>query len=357
VREGYEGAAIAGYGQTGVAKETERDTLSFLAEAIDLALVGAGLQRADVDGMALGSFTLDPDHPIHAVERLGFDLRWFEAAEPGGAAGITSILHAARAIQAGDAEVAVCAAADVLTTGKLRELTARFSGGMSDPNSTFAAIQRRHMDDYGTTLEQVGGISVLSRLHGSLNPQALFREQITLADYLASRVVVDPIRLLDCVHPVSGGAAVVLRAGDEGVRIVSGDERHGATTTLEFGWTRMHPDIDGLDAVELYDDYPIMVLIQLEDLGFCAKGESGAFVERTNLRFDGDLPLNTGGGMLSCGQAGAAGGYLAPIEAIRQLRGEGGLRQVPGARKILVSGLGMIGSEVPLSTAMAIFAR
>jgi acetyl-CoA acetyltransferase len=357
VPEDYDGVVIAGYGETPVVKQTERSTLSFLAEAIQLALGRAGLAGDDVDGMVIGSFTLAPEHPIHAVERLGFELRWFEAAEPGGASGITSILHAARAIQAGDAAVVVCAAADVLTTGVLRELNSRFPTAMNDPNAAFAEIQRRHMDLYGTTAEQLGAISVLSRFHGSLNPQALFQREIALADYLGSRVIVDPIRLLDCVHPGAGGAAVVLRAGDGGVRIAAGAERHGATQTLEFGWATMGAEVERLDAVQLYDDYPIMVLIQLEDLGFCGKGDGGPFVERTNLRFDGELPLNTGGGMLSCGQAGAAGGYVAPIEAIRQLRGEGGRRQVKDARSILVSGLGMIGSRVPLSTSMAVFAR
>jgi len=353
----YDGVVIAGYGETGVVKETDRDTLSFFAEAIELALVSAGVDGSDVDGMALGSFTLAPDHPIHAVEQLGFDLRWFEAAEPGGAAGITSILHAARAIQAGDASVVVCAAADVLTTASLRDLNAQFSTAMSNPNAAFAAIQRRHMEMYGTTLEQLGAVSVASRFHGALNPQALFQAEITLDDYSSSRMIAEPIRLLDCVHPGAGGAAVVLRAGAGGVRITAGAERHGATETLAFGWTTMSADVERVDAVQLYDDYPIMILIQLEDLGFCGKGDGGPFVERTNLRFDGELPLNTGGGMLSCGQAGAAGGYVAPIEAIRQLRGEGGRRQVERAQTILVSGLGMIGSEVPLSTAMAIFSR
>jgi acetyl-CoA acetyltransferase len=311
VPEDYDGVVIAGYGETPVVKKTERSTLSFLAEGIQLALWSAGLAGDDVDGMVVGSFTLAPDHPIHVVERLGFDLRWFEAAEPGGASGVTSI----------------------------------------------AEIQRRHMELYGTTAEQLGAISVLSRFHGSLNPQALFQQEIALADYLGSRVIADPIRLLDCVHPGAGGAAVVLRAGDGGVRIAAGAERHGASQTLEFGWATMGAEVEGLDAVQLYDDYPIMVLIQLEDLGFCGKGDGGPFVERTNLRFDGELPLNTGGGMLSCGQAGAAGGYVAPIEAIRQLRGEGGRRQVKDARSILVSGLGMIGSRVPLSTSMAVFSR
>lgn len=356
----YDGVVVTGYGETGVVKRTERDVVSLLEEAIGLAVARAGLRKGDVDGMALASFTIAPDRPIHLVERLGYDLRWFEALEPGGASGVSAILHAARAIQAGDAEIVVCAAADVLTTETMRERNAGFSGGMRDPNATFARIQRRHMEQYGTTLEQLGKISVVSRFHGSLNPAALLREPLTLEQYLASRVVAEPIRLYDCVHPGAGAAAILVRAGDDGIRIDAGGERHNYTparSSLRFGWEAMSLDVEALDGVQLYDDYPVMVLIQLEDLGFCPKGEGGAFVERTSLRFDGDLPLNTGGGQLACGQAGSAGGFVAPIEAVRQLHGEAGARQVEGARTMLATGLGMIGAEVPLSTAMIVFRR
>ena len=371
---GYDGVVVAGYGETRVEKRTDRDVLSFLAEAIRGALASAGLGHDDVDGLAVGSFTLPPDRTIDVAEQLGFRLRWLEQASPGGVGGLAAILHAARAVQAGDAEAVVCAAADVLTTDSLRALTREFNTvtrdyltpyGHGGANGTFAILQARHMAEHGTTREQLGRIAVTSRFHGSLNPQALLPEPITLDDYLHSPPIVEPLHLLDCVHPGAGGAAVVVASGERagGVRIAGGAERHNHAAGLRFGWHEMRDAVyeqagagpADVDAVQLYDDYPIMVLAQLEELGFCADGQGGAFVERTDLRFDGALPLNTGGGMLACGQAGAAGGYVAPIEAIRQLRGEGRSRQVDGARRMLVTGLGMTGYTHPLSTAMAVF--
>lgn len=371
---GYEGVVLAGYGETPVVKRTERDVLSLLAEAIREALASAGLGHDDVDGLAVGSFTLAPDRAVDVAERLGFRLRWLEQASPGGAGGLAAILHAARAVQAGDAEVVVCAAADVLTAASLRELSRDFNTvtrdylspyGHGGANGTFALLQARHMAERGTTREQLGRIAVVSRFHGSLDPRALLGSPIELAEYLDAPPVVVPLHLLDCVHPGSGGAAIVVTSAERarGVRIAGGAERHNGAEGLRFGWDELNEAVlaqarvgpADVDAVELYDDYPFMVLVQLEELGFCARGEGGAFLERTDLRFDGTLPLNTGGGMLARGQAGAAGGYVAPVEAIRQLRGEGGRRQVEGARRVLVSGLGMAGYTHPLSAALAVF--
>ena len=377
----YDGAVIAGYGELPVVKKTPRDTLSLLADAIRLALDSAGLCHDDVDALAVGSFFLEPDCPVDVALHLGFDLTWFEALEPGGASGLISILHAARAVQAGDAQVIVCAGGDIMPLRAFRKMVSNMNTetrdyltpyGHGGASGVFALIQREHMERYGTTSKQLAQVAVTERFHGSLNPQALWQTPITIDDYLSSRLIVDPIRLYDCVITGCGASAVVVTASGRTnapqVRIAGGAERHNYLRdeyTLDFPWQAMREVVYAqaaagpydMDGVQLYDNYPIMGLIQLEDMGFCAKGESGPFVERTSLRHDGDLPLNTGGGMLACGQGGAAAGFVAPIETIRQPRDEGGRRQVLNARHMVVSSLGMVGYRRPTSTAMAIFAR
>lgn len=378
---GYDGAVIAGYGELPVVKRTTRDTLSLLADAIRLALDSAGVTHDEVDGLAVGSFFLDPDCPVDVALHLGFDLTWFEALEPGGGSGLISILHAARAIQAGDAEVIVCVGGDIMPLRAFRKMVSNMNSetrdyltpyGHGGASGVFALIQRQHMERYGTTLEQLAQVAVTERLHGSLNPNALWQSPITTEDYLSSRLIVDPIRLYDCVMTGCGASAVVVTAAGRTkapkVRIAGGAERHNYLRDeyeLDFAWQAMREVAYGqagvgpedIDGVQLYDNYPVMALIQLEDMGFCAKGESGPFVDRVSLRYDGGLPTNTGGGMLACGQAGAAAGFVAPIEAIRQLRGEGGRRQVNDARQMVISTLGMVGYRHPTTTAMSVFAR
>jgi acetyl-CoA acetyltransferase len=184
-------------------------------------------------------------------------------------------------------------------------------------------------------------------------------------------MIADPIRLYDCVLPCAGAEAVVVTALDrapqgKGVRILSGFERHNhppmEIAPLRGGWETFADKLfaqagfgpEEMDLIQLYDDYPIMVAIQLEDLGFCKKGEVSKFLAENSFAWDGSLPLNTGGGQLSCGQAGIAGGLLGVTETVRQLRGEGGDRQVAKARRGLVAGYGMVGYGHGLSASSII---
>ena len=197
---------------------------------------------------------------------------------------------------------------------------------------------------------------------------------MTLEDYLNARIIADPIRLYDCVLPCAGAEAVVVGAVDrvapgKAVRVLSGYEQHnhppGEISPLRGGWELFRDALyrdagygpRDLDFVQAYDDYPIMVAIQLEDLGFCDKGEVGRLLEQNSLTWDGSLPLNTGGGQLSCGQSGAGGGMIGLVEAVRQLRHEAGARQVPKAMRGLVSGYGMVGYGHGLSTSSIVLER
>jgi len=194
-----------------------------------------------------------------------------------------------------------------------------------------------------------------------LNPQALLREPMTIDDYLNSRMISEPIRLLDCVMPCSGAECVVLASEerargitDKLVYLVTDAERvhyqvgemlpDKTTFGIKVVADRLFKDVrrDEIDLFEIYDDYPIAVLIQIEDLGFCKKGDGGKFVESHDLSFKGDFPVNTGGGQLSVGQAGLAGGFLHIVEALRQLRSEAGARQVNDAERALVTGIGWL---------------
>jgi acetyl-CoA acetyltransferase len=236
-----------------------------------------------------------------------------------------------------------------------------------------ALIQRLHMAQYGTTLEQIGKIAMAQRENALNNPQALFREPMSYQDYLNSRMISDPIRLFDCVMPCSGAECVIL-ASEEKARQIT-DKLVYLVTDAEISHyqvANMLPDKttfgmkvvgdriftevkrEDIDLFEIYDDYPIAVMIQIEDLGYCKKGEGGKFVEAHDLTYRGDFPVNTGGGELSVGQAGLAGGFLHIVEALRQLRSEAEGHQVKKAKRALVTGIGWLNYGHNLGTTAAL---
>lgn len=363
----YSGVSIVGVGETQYERIPSRPALGYLTDSINIALKDCGLRWKDIDGLALNG--VDPDNAVTVAEHFGLAPRWVYQGAGGNAFPIISILAAADAIKNGDAEVIVVAAAAASTPQKHREWVINFNKPMRDyvvsygfggENGYFGLIERRHRHEYGTTREQLGKLAVTQRGHAMLNPNALFGTELTLEAYLSARLIADPLRLFDCVMPCAGGDALVLvsteRAlslGIPDVRIRGGGQHHNHApqdiVALTYGWAdfadRMFEDAgigrEDVDLIQPYDDYPIMNLIQLEDLGFCAKGEGGEFIERTSFTIDGQLPLNTGGGQLSVGQAGAAGGLLGTVETVRQLLGRAGARQVKNARIGLANGFGM----------------
>jgi len=367
---GYDGAVIVGYGQTEYHKRAQHEVPWYLADAIRRALAHAGIGKREVDGLAVSSFMLPPDNTATIAEQLGMTLRWGYLGTFGGAEHVIGLLRAARAIQHEEAEVVVVVAADAFTVERHMAMMNVFNTGfeylapygMGGTNGLFAMVERRHRWEFGTTREQLGKLAVTQREHARLNPNALLRAPLSLEDYLTARLIADPLRLYDCVLPCSGGDAVVVtsarrarRLGRRPIRILAGDERTNYRpkdlVMLEGGWAEFasklfddaglgQPDIDML---QLYDDYPIMELIQIEGLGFCPKGEGGRFVEATDISLRGTLPINTGGGQLSGGQCGAGGGAIGLTEAVLQLQAEGGARQVARARTALVTGFGMVG--------------
>lgn len=371
---------IAGYGRTAYEKRTTRSLFSFLAEAGRKALDSAGLTFRDVDGLAICSFELPPDNTVTAAEQLGLSISWAYLGTAGSAGPVSSVINAKRAIEAGHATTVLCIAGDNYDVGGHFKLMDNFSRGLRNygtplgfggANGLFGIIQRKHMETYGTRREDLGRISVDQRRSAQRNEHALLRGPLTIDDYMNARVIADPICLYDCVLPCAGAEAVVVTTLDrapkgKAVRILTGFERHNhppmEIAPLRGGWetfaNRLYDEAGfgpkDMDFVQLYDDYPIMVAIQLEDLGFCRKGEASAFLAANSFSWDGSLPLNTGGGQLSCGQAGIAGGLLSVTEAVCQLRQEAGERQVAGAQRGLVAGYGMVGYGHGLSASSII---
>jgi acetyl-CoA acetyltransferase len=374
---------IIGYGQSVYVKRTERTLLSFLAEAARSALVSAGLAKEALDGLAVCSFELPPDNAVTLAEQFGLSVSWAYLGTAGGAGPVASVINAVRAIEAGHAEVVLCLAGDNYDVAGHYRLMDNFNRalknygtphGFGGANGLFGIIQRKHMETYGTRREQLGRIAVGQRASAALNDNALLRSSLSIEDYLSARVIADPLRLYDCVLPCAGAEAVIVGPLDrapsgKGVRILAGYERHnyppGEPAPLRGGWELFRDALyrdaghgpAEMDFVQAYDDYPIMVAIQLEDLGFCAKGEVGPFLAKHSFAWNGSLALNTGGGQLSCGQAGAGGGMIGLVEGVRQLRHEAGARQVAKAGRGLVSGYGMVGYGHGLSTSTVILER
>jgi acetyl-CoA acetyltransferase len=374
---------LIGYGSSIYEKRASRPEFSFLADAARAALASAGLRKIEIDGLATSSTTLAPDNAVTAAEYLGLTLSWAYVSTAGGAGALASVLNAVRAIEAGHATHVLCLAGCAQDSGFFKERIARFTGALADyltphgcggTNGLFGIIQRKHMERYGTRREALGRIAVDQRANAGRNDRALLRTPITIDDYLNAPIVADPLRLYDCVMPCSGAEAVVVGPldrvpNDKGVRILAGYERHnhppGEVAPLRGGW-ELYRDALFNDAgvgpkdmnfIQAYDDYPLMVAIQLEDHGFCEKGGVGAFLAGNSMTWEGSLPLNTGGGQLSCGQSGGGGGLIGLVEAVRQLRREASDRQVAGAVHGLVSGYGMVSYGHGLSASSLIVGR
>jgi acetyl-CoA acetyltransferase len=354
----------------------------WIGRALADVLTRAKLTQRDIDGLIVSSFTLAPDATIGLTQHFGLSPRWLDHVPMGGASGVMALRKAARAVQAGDCQIAVCIAGDTNHVDSFRKSLSNFSRfaqdavyphGAGGPNASFALIAQHYMRTTGATRADFGKLAVAQRDNALRNPHALMKKPLSLDGYLTARAISDPIHLFDCVMPCAGAEAfLVLRddiARDLGlphVRILGTIERHNAFAEDPIqrrgGWAVDIADLyaaaaitpDTLDFVQTYDDYPVISMMQLEDLGLCAAGEATAFVRANTFTTDGTCPHNTSGGQLSVGQAGCAGGFLGLVEAIRQLTNTAGGTQVAGARLGLVSGFGMITYDRGLASCAAI---
>ncbi|NLD53842.1 MAG: thiolase family protein [Burkholderiaceae bacterium] len=381
-RLSYEGVAVAVPVTVPYVRYSTRLAHWFIGRALAELVRQSGLAKEEIDGLCLSSFSLAPDTAVGVTQHMGLEPRWLDHVPTGGASGVMCLRRAARAVQAGDASVVACVGADTNHVNSFRLTLGSFSNfardatypyGSGGPNSIFAFITANYMREYGAEREDFGRIAVAQRSNALKNPTAVFRKPLTMEEYLAARPIAEPLHLFDCVMPCAGAEAFLVmseeRARDLGLRyaVVRGAiERHNAyaedPVMFRGGWRMDRDDLyaqadvtpSQLDFVQTYDDYPVIVMIQFEDLGFCEKGEGPEFVRSHGLTHDGSFPNNTSGGQLSAGQAGAAGGFLGMTEALRQLTGAAGERAVADARLGLVSGFGMVTYDRCLCTGAAI---
>jgi acetyl-CoA acetyltransferase len=354
----------------------------FLAGALAELLKSAGLAKDKLDGLCVSSFTLAPDTAVGLTQHLGLTLRWLDHIPMGGACGVVALRRAARAVQSGDADAVACIAGDTNHTDSFRLNLATFSQfardavypyGSGGANASFAFLTAYYMRAYGATCEDFGKICVAQRANALKFPFALMKKPLTLDEYLNARVVAEPLRLFDCVMPCAGADAfLVLRRGEAErlrlpyARILGTIERHNAfpDDPIQYrgGWALDRDELyaqagigpQDINVLATYDDYPVISLMQIEDLGFCQKGEGADFVRQKSFTADGSFPLNTSGGQLSVGQAGAAGGFLGLVEIVRQVTGQTLGAKVPDARIGLASGFGMINYDRGLCSGAAI---
>ena len=369
------GAVVTGIGQSAVGRRLGRSPVSLTVEATLAALTDAGLDRTDIDGLSTWPGASGPAKGFSDVgvwevqDALGLSLDWFSGgSETAGQLG--AVVNAVAAIDAGLATHVLCFRtvweATAQTTGKRASIVgageARVKGhyqfltpfgSMSAANWT-AMLARAHMHEFGTTREQLGAIAVNARLGAGRNPAAIYRDPMTIDDYLAARMISDPLGLLDCDVPVDGSTAVIVsRSSASGggrrppvviesigcaVRGRPSWDQYDDLTTMaarDAGgmlWRRTELRPTDVDVALLYDGFTFLALAWLEALGFCRRGESGPFVEGgARIGLAGELPLNPHGGQLS---AGRLHGFGFLHEAVVQLRGDGGERQVPGRPEV-----------------------
>ncbi|MBO9515155.1 MAG: thiolase family protein [Variovorax sp.] len=384
-RQSYEGVAVAVPVTVPYVRYSTRGAHWFIGQAIEALVQASGVEKAQIDGLCLSSFSLVPDTAVGVTQHMGLSPRWLDHVPTGGASGVMCLRRAARAVQAGDADIVACVAADTNHVDSFRQTLGGFSTfardatypyGSGGPNSIFAMITAHYMRTFGAKREDFGRICVDQRSNALKNPHAMFKKALTLDEYMAARPISDPLHLFDCVMPCAGAEAFLVmsegRARELGLphAVIRGAiERHNAYSDdpvmVRGGWRVDRDDLYAqagvkpadIDFVQTYDDYPVIVMMQFEDLGFCEKGEGPAFVQSHDMTHAGSFPNNTSGGQLSAGQAGAAGGFLGMTEAIRQLTDCADARAVPDARLGLVAGFGMVTYDRCLCTGAVILGR
>lgn len=358
--------AIVGAAETDTFESDGRSPAGIMARAVKLALDEAGLAKGDVDGL----FTASAYYAFPGLtlgEYLGLRPRHIDSTNNGGCSFISHLAHAAAAIEAGLCEVAVIAYGSTQRSdrGKLVSMSEWLPYeepyGLLHPISAFGLIAQRHMAQYGTTSEQLAAVAVSAREWAMKNPQAPYRTPLTVDEVLSSRMISTPLHKLDCCLVTDGGGALVVTSAERArdlpskpVYLVGSGEAVNHRNILGM------PDLTAteaaqsaarayamagvgpadMDTVHVYDAFTISALIQLEDLGFCAKGEGGPFAEEGHIAPGGSVPVNPNGGGLSFCHPGMLSMFLL-VEAVRQLRGEAGDRQIADAELSLVHGMGL----------------
>ncbi|WP_339863693.1 thiolase family protein [Paremcibacter congregatus] len=382
----YDGVALVAPVTVPYSRFSDKGAQWFFGKTLSALLQSAGLNKADVDGLAVSSFTLAPDSVITLTEYFKMSPRWIEQIPLGGASGVIALRRAARAVQMGDADVIACIGADTNSPDGFRDLVENFSTfsassaypyGAAGPNGAFALITQHYMDQFGATREDFGEICLAQRHNAQAYQHALIKKDLDQAGYLAARPIAGPVHMFDCVMPCAGAEGFLVMSVDRArslgqpyVVIAGAGELHNAygddPVQTRGGWVDFAADMyaqaglgpEEVDLLYTYDDYPVISMLQMEGLGFCDQGEAPRFVRDTNMRYDaGMLVHNSSGGQLSGGQAGSAAGYMGVVEAMRQLTGGALGNQVHDPRIALVSGYGMVNYDRGLCSTAALLKK
>jgi len=367
---------IAGIGLSDYPKAPDLDGVQHHVLAMQRALADCGVKKSDIDGyVGAGGSGVMIDDPVTMAEYLRIDHRYIDSTMTGGSSFEFHVQHAAAAIKDGICDtVLITYGSDQLSrmgrtlgTGGFHRTGRRVGGPIQYEapygNSlvgAYAMVAQRHMHEFGTTSEQLAEIAVGVREFAGLNPNAMYRDPITVDDVVSSRLIADPLHKLDCCVISDGGGAIIMTTAERArdlakppayVLGAAGAQTHWNISQMP-DYTQSAAAICGpiafdraglapgdVDTIQFYDSFTVTVLMLLEGLGFCGKGEGGSFVADGHLRRGGDLPMNTDGGGLSSCHPGMRGIFLL-IESVRQLRGDAGTAQVPDARIALACGSG-----------------
>jgi len=367
--------AIVGVGDTEVGIVRGYSATQLYVRAAQRALEDAGITKSDVDGLITCVSFAEPYlyHAEMIAEYMQIFPRYCITAPSGGGTTLAIMHHAASAIVSGMADTILITMADSQVTGLSRAKAIEAMAGAGHPQferpygapipAFYALVARAHEHAYGTTEAQRAEVAVACRRHASMNPAAQMRDPITVEDVLKSKMIADPLHLLDCSLVSDGGGAIIMTSAER-----AKDFKNRPVYLLGIGEGHSHEHISqahsfvasaakdageraykmaglgpkDIDVAELYDCFTPVVIIELEDLGFCSKGEGGRFVEGGRIQIGGELPVNTHGGLLSHCHPGHPGSIFSVTEAVRQLRGECGPRQVKDAKIALVHAQGGI---------------
>ena len=368
-------ALITGVGDTAVGELAGSSCMGLHREAALAAVADAGLALSDIDGVLCAYSFTEPHLMLGSVfcEYLGIHPAFCSAIQAGGATACIMLMQACALVASGQCRHVLTVTGDNRLSGMSRDGAVAALADVGHPQferpygisvpASYALVARRYMHEHGVTLEQLAAIAVGHRTNAGRHPKAHKRTPISVAEVMASREICSPLRLLDCCLISDGGAAIVVSAADAAanlqrrpVAILGAGQGHThehvmcAPSLTEFGckdssrraFEQAGVGVKDIDVAEIYDSFTITLLVELESIGFFARGEAGPAVQAGALGLDGALPCNTHGGLLSFGHSGAAGGMFHAVEAVHQLRHAAGPRQVRDAELAFVHGDGGI---------------
>jgi acetyl-CoA acetyltransferase len=364
---------IVGFAETPYAVATGRSVLDLAGDAHAALLEATGLDNRAIDGLVVCASTTEASNPFwsaYFADGLGLELDFCQGMDLGGASFVAGVARAGLAVRAGSCRRVVVIAADAPSTVNRSDPRGyrpewQDTVGLMGPPGAFGLLSSRYEAQYGPVQDALAKLAVTQRQHALLNDNACakLRKPLTADEYIGARQISTPINLLDCVMSCDGANAVLVTSrreagalAERAVRILGFGERtnqdiadplpdvtrcgHAAAGARALRESGLRPA--DIAMLQPYDDFLIAILLQLEALGFCPPGGGRQFVLDTDISWRGRLPINTGGGQISAGQAGLAGGGLNFVEAVRQLRGEAGARQVADRRNAMVTGIGSI---------------